>query len=98
MIEEGELEKALGTSKERRREPLSSTVRTALQLYFKNLDGANPASIYQMVIAEVERDNILQRVAGIASSCGERLSVLVDGKSIEVDAITHTVIGALISY
>jgi Fis family transcriptional regulator len=34
---------------------LGITVSEALKLYFQNLDGHNPAPLYQMVIAEVER-------------------------------------------
>lgn len=74
----GELSKALGTQRERRREPLASTVRTALQLYFKNLDGHNPASIYQMVIAEVERpmfETVMEYVKGNQSRAAQVLGI-----------------------
>ncbi len=74
----GELNKALGTDKERRREPLSGTVRTALQLYFNNLGGQNPASIYQMVIAEVERpmfETVMQYVNGNQSRAAQVLGI-----------------------
>lgn len=75
---EGELNKALGTDKERRREPLASTVRTALQLYFNNLDGHNSASIYQMVIAEVERpmfETVMEYVKGNQSRAAQVLGI-----------------------
>lgn len=78
MMEEGELERALGTSRERRREPLASTVKTALQLYFKNLGGANPASIYQMVIAEVERpmfETVMDYAKGNQSRAAQVLGI-----------------------
>jgi len=54
-IVEGRLLDGASQSQERRRDPLGGTVRNALKLYFRNLDGHSPASIYQMVIAEVER-------------------------------------------
>lgn len=34
---------------------LSETVRRSLERYFKDLDGAKPAAIYDMVLANVEK-------------------------------------------
>ncbi|TNG00865.1 MAG: DNA-binding transcriptional regulator Fis [Gammaproteobacteria bacterium] len=51
------------TARERRREPLGTAVRTALDLYFKNLNGHKTGNIYQMVMAEVEKP-LLESVMG----------------------------------
>lgn len=40
---------------ERRKQPLSDSVRSTLGLYFKNLNGHPPQNIYDMVMSEVER-------------------------------------------
>ncbi|MCW8962234.1 MAG: DNA-binding transcriptional regulator Fis [Gammaproteobacteria bacterium] len=77
-IEQSELSQALGTAQERRREPLGSTVKTALQLYFRNLNGHNPGSIYQMVIAEVERpmfETVMDHVKGNQSRASQILGI-----------------------
>lgn len=41
--------------RERRVEPLGSTVSASLKLYFSNLNGYHAGHIYNMVMAEVER-------------------------------------------
>lgn len=72
------LSEALGTIRERRREPLGSTVKTALKLYFNNLNGHNPGSIYQMVIAEVERpmfETVMEYVNGNQSKASQILGI-----------------------
>ena len=40
---------------ERREQPLSDAVRTALNLYFQQLEGHDPDDVYRMVLEEVER-------------------------------------------
>ena len=40
---------------ERRRQPLSSAVSVALELYFEQLGGQKPDNLYRMVLDEVER-------------------------------------------
>jgi Fis family transcriptional regulator len=78
MTEHATLSEALGTIRERRREPLGSTVKTALQLYFNNLNGHNPGSIYQMVIAEVERpmfETVMEYVNGNQSKASQILGI-----------------------
>jgi Fis family transcriptional regulator len=65
-------------TRERRRAPLGSTVRTALKLFFSNLDGHNPGSIYQMVIAEVERpmfETVMEYVNGNQSKASKKLKI-----------------------
>jgi Fis family transcriptional regulator len=76
--EHATLSEALGTIRERRREPLGSTVKTALKLYFNNLNGHNPGSIYQMVIAEVERpmfETVMEYVNGNQSRASQILGI-----------------------
>ena len=76
-LEERAIE-GLAPKQERRKEPLGSTVRNALKLYFRNLDGHNPASIYQMVIAEVERpmfETVMEHVRGNQSRAAQILGI-----------------------
>ncbi len=40
---------------ERRKQPLCSAVRTAMTLYFDQLNGHQPDGLYKLVIEEVER-------------------------------------------
>ncbi len=48
---------ATGTPDDERQshQPLASAVKTALQLYFDDLEGHSPSYIYKMVMTEVER-------------------------------------------
>ena len=41
--------------RERRRQPLRGCVRSALELYFMDLEGHQASDLYQMVIGEVEQ-------------------------------------------
>jgi len=69
---------SLGTIEDRRREPLNSTVKTALKLYFRNLNGHNPGPIYQMVVAEVERpmfETVMEYVNGNQSRASQILGI-----------------------
>jgi len=77
-LEQGEVVQILGIAEERRKEPLGSTVKNALQLYFRNLNGHNPGSIYQMVIAEVERpmfETVMDYVNGNQSRASQILGI-----------------------
>lgn len=40
--------------RERRKQPISACVDSALQRYFHDLDGDQPADLYRMVLKEVE--------------------------------------------
>lgn len=76
--EQGEVRQMVETVRERRREPLGSTVKTALKLYFKNLNGHHTGSIYQMVIAEVERpmfETVMDYVNGNQSRASQILGI-----------------------
>ena len=64
--------------RERRMTPLGSTVRTELKLYFSNLNGHNTGSIYQMVMAEVERpmlEAVMEYVKGNQSRASQILGI-----------------------
>ncbi len=41
--------------KERRKQPLCTAVKVALEIYFQQLEGHEPDSLYRMVMEEVER-------------------------------------------
>ncbi len=69
---------ALDNDKEQRCQPLANNVRTKLQLYFDDLNGHNPASIYKMVIMEVERpmfEVVMEHVKGNQSQAARVLGV-----------------------
>ena len=67
---------------DRRRKPLSSSVKTTLKLYLSALNGYTPGPVYNMVIAEVERpmlETVMEyakgnqsraaRILGLSRSC-----------------------------
>jgi len=43
------------TSRERRKQPLRACVQSALELYFRDLDGHDAEGVYDMVIGQVEQ-------------------------------------------
>lgn len=76
--EKERLAQELGTTNERRKEPLGSATKTALNLYFHNLSGHKPSSIYRMVIAEVERpmfETVMSYVKGNQSRASQILGI-----------------------
>jgi len=63
---------------ERRKNPLGTCVSTALELYFRDLDGHKPRDIYQMVISEVEYPllmAVMQYARGNQSKASEILGI-----------------------
>ena len=57
---------------------LSACVEEALNIYFDNLKGHEPADVYEMVLAEVERPMlavVLQRVGGNQSKAAQILGM-----------------------
>ena len=50
----GSLIAETAVTKERRKSPLGSCVRTSLQRYFNDLHGHTPENLYDMVIREIE--------------------------------------------
>ena len=68
-----------GQSKiERRKDPLGSAVKTALERYLRDLDGHSPDNLYQMVIDEIERpvlEIVMQHVGGNQSKAAELLGI-----------------------
>ncbi|VAW74100.1 DNA-binding protein Fis [hydrothermal vent metagenome] len=42
-------------TRERRKEPLRACVQSALDIYFRDLDGHNGEAVYEMVIGQVEQ-------------------------------------------
>lgn len=60
------------------REPLASTVKKGLQLYFSSLDGHEPTSVYKMVMTEVELpifEAVMEYVNGNQSRAARVLGV-----------------------
>lgn len=63
---------------ERRKEPLSSCVETALEHYFNDLDGHDPNGLYAMVMCEVEYPllkTVMQYARGNQSRAAEMLGI-----------------------
>lgn len=55
------------TDQERRHQPLANAVKTALVLYFQQLDGQEPEKMYRMVLEEIERpllETVMRRTGG----------------------------------
>jgi len=69
---------ATTTDMERRKKPLSTCVSTAIELYFKDLDGHKAKDLYQMVISEVEQPllaAVMQYARGNQSRAAEILGL-----------------------
>jgi len=63
---------------ERRKNPLGACVSTALELYFKDLDGHKAKDVYHMVISEVEYPlltAVMQYARGNQSKASEILGI-----------------------
>ncbi len=54
VIQSGQLGSKILPVRERRRQPLRTSVQTALDLYFSDLDGHQADGVYDMVIGQVE--------------------------------------------
>ncbi len=64
--------------KERRKQPLRSATRTALDNYFADLDGQKPGNLYDMIIGEVEHAmfaSVLEHTKGNQSKAAEMLGI-----------------------
>jgi Fis family transcriptional regulator len=63
---------------ERRKDPLGSAVKTALERYLRDLDGHSPDNLYQMVIDEIEQpmlEIVMRHVGGNQSKAAELLGI-----------------------
>lgn len=78
MSKGGKYPQAPENAHERRREPLGSTVKTALKLYLTALNGHSPGPVYNMVIAEVERpmmEAVMEYTNGNQSQAAQVLGI-----------------------
>lgn len=65
-------------AKERRKSPLSSCIRTSMELYFRDMDGHAPSNVYQMVLSEVEKpllEVVMQFTRGNQTRAAEMLGI-----------------------
>jgi len=63
---------------ERRQQPFSVCVRTALQRYFQDLNGHRPVGLYQLVLGEMERpllEAVMTYTRGNQSQAAEVLGI-----------------------
>jgi Fis family transcriptional regulator len=63
---------------ERRKQPISACIDTALERYFQDLDGHQPADLYRMVLNEVEQPllkAVLDYTRGNQSKASEILGI-----------------------
>ncbi len=63
---------------ERRKQPISACIDTALERYFHDLEGHQPADLYRMVINEVELPllkSVLDYTRGNQSKAAEILGI-----------------------
>lgn len=64
--------------RERRKQPLGSSVQSALELYFMDLDGHPPENVYDMVIGEVEQamlESVMLHMRGNQTRASEVLGI-----------------------
>lgn len=67
-----------GEHQERRKSPLSTCIRSSMERYFRDLDGAAPSNVYQMVLNEVEKpllDVVMQYTRGNQTRAAEMLGI-----------------------
>jgi Fis family transcriptional regulator len=63
---------------ERRKQPLRTSVQTALERYFADLDGHEPEAVYDMVIGQVEQamlECVMRRTRGNQTRASEVLGI-----------------------
>lgn len=63
---------------ERRTQPLRNCIRSALDIYFQDLNGHKPGDLYRMVLSEVEQpllESVLEHVHGNQSKAAEILGI-----------------------
>jgi len=72
------LERVRSIPRERRQQPLGSSVAVTLQRYLHDLDGNQPHALYEMVISEVEfplLEIVMKHVQGNQSKAAEILGI-----------------------
>ena len=63
---------------ERRKQPLASAVRSAMEAYFSHLDGHEATGLYTLVMEEVERpllESVMDYYSGNQSKAAEALGL-----------------------
>jgi Fis family transcriptional regulator len=66
------------THSERRKQPLRASVKSALERYFRDLDGHDPDAVYDMVIGQVEQamlESIMQHTRSNQTRAAEILGI-----------------------
>lgn len=65
-------------ARERRKQPLKTSVQAALELYFSDLDGHQADDVYDMVIGQVELamlESVMQHTRGNQTRAAEVLGI-----------------------
>jgi Fis family transcriptional regulator len=65
-------------NRERRKQPLRTSVQSALELYFRDLDGHDADGVYDMVVGQVEQamlESIMQHTRGNQTRAAEVLGI-----------------------
>ena len=70
------LGKSIGFNKQNDHQPLSETIKLVLQNYFTDLDGHEPAHLYQLVLQEIERP-LLESVMKYTRGNQSRASIVL---------------------
>ena len=58
--------------------PLAKQVKTAMEMYFQDMEGQTPTELYRMVISEVEKpllESVMKQVRGNQSRAAEMLGL-----------------------
>jgi len=58
--------------------PLAKQVKTAMEIYFQDMEGQTPTELYRMVISEVEKpllESVMKQVRGNQSRAAEMLGL-----------------------
>ncbi len=78
VIQESTATAVLLPTRERRKEPLRACVQSALEIYFKDLDGHDAEGVYDMVIGQVEQamlESVMQQTRSNQTRAAEVLGI-----------------------
>jgi Fis family transcriptional regulator len=78
VIQENAVAAASLPTRERRKQPLRACVQSALEIYFKDLDGHDAEGIYDMVIGQVEQamlESVMQQMRSNQTRAAEVLGI-----------------------
>lgn len=78
MVKSGHKKSSQKKKKERRAESIYHCVKSALNLYFEDMDGHDPTDLYELILSQVEKpvfEVVLQQTQGNITRSAEMLGI-----------------------